>query len=140
MSSQEVPSVEKTLYTCSDFDMFTLETTKPLLSLSVLYRTPKSDMGHFMNHISDLFRKISLSKSNAIVLGDFNINTSDRIYHKLEETAQQYGFRDCVVTPTHISGSSIDHIFTNIADGDYHSGTTPVYYSDHRATWIAMKL
>ena len=113
---------------------------KPCL-FTFVYRPPSSDSSYL--DLLDLFlTRIDCTKYQSVILGDFNFNL-------LDNTAQSKRFTDLflsflydqlIVTATRpISGSLLDHIYSNSSDNILESGTLPLSLSDHLPVYTAWR-
>ena len=73
-------------------------------------------------------------KGTVVILGDFNFDF--KITHTcISKTMLEYGFIQIISSPTHLSGSTIDHIYINQRSPMLQHGVIPCYFSDHSATY-----
>ena len=75
-----------------------------------------------------------------IILGDFNINALEDSNNYVSEYLHQY--QQVVDSPTHISGSLIDHVYvlkSLLNDVNVNCVVKNIYFSDHDAVKISLE-
>ena len=95
----------------------------------VVYRYHRTAMGDFMD---DLKRVIDMHKDDKLVIiGDMNLNTQvpSVAYRIKTSILEPLKLKQLQTGPTTKMGSTIDHVYTNIADAM--ACVVPTYYSDH---------
>jgi hypothetical protein len=120
-------------------------------NIGVIYRAPNSDIQHFYENITELFKK-----ENTIIIGDMNINIQDScndIQHSKDQTQNynnilhSYGYY--IINKTNniyhtrkgnsTNTSIIDHLLTNMY---FLAGTLTIFshpVSDHRLIMLNIK-
>lgn len=113
----------------------TLTNTEKPTTVGIVYRPPSADEKESLNEIRLLMS--SISKSNAYILGDFNINlfADDQKLRNFEEIFLTESFTPLISTFTHqrpnCNPTCIDNIFTNIPENVLKSGTITNKLSHH---------
>ncbi|WAR11596.1 PIF1-like protein, partial [Mya arenaria] len=87
-----------------------LSSTNCVSSLCLVYRSPSTTPGDF---ITDMTATVS-DRAPDVLLGDFNIKLGTAPYRQLSQQLQDY--QQVVTSPTHLSGSTIDLVFTQLAN------------------------
>ncbi|XP_030849505.1 uncharacterized protein LOC105444942 [Strongylocentrotus purpuratus] len=104
--------------------------------LVTVYRNPKSSLVEFSDRFSLLLRSVGATEIPAIIVGDFNLNLlKDQHSMAVQHELQHYGFQQCITKPTHVSGSLLDHVYSNTPCTTWQTAS---YYSDHDVIWIAV--
>lgn len=107
-----------------------------------VYRPPSSDVT-FYEHFKNLLKKLD-TKKECIVLGDFNLNWTEKATRKkLKALTNQFELTQLIDGPTRITNVSktqIDLIFSNKPERIIKSYNLLTGLSDHNMTLIARKL
>ena len=107
------------------------------LLIVVLYRPP-GRMDNFLSDLQGLLNKIEITKyPQAIIMGDFNIDSNTNSYNELIHLMQTYSLQQHVKEATHSKGGTLDHIYTKQDSAVAH--TSPVFFTDHFLTWVTVK-
>lgn len=98
-----------------------------------VYRTPQSDPTQFLFKLNGLLERVFhtyKSKTNVVIVGDFNINTLKKgnITNQLIDLSYSHNLKLHINEPTRKS-SCIDHILSNIPDAV--ATVMPLHLSDH---------
>ncbi|XP_030828689.1 uncharacterized protein LOC100890415 [Strongylocentrotus purpuratus] len=108
--------------------------THPPFLLVNVYRNPKSSMNQFTKAFCHLLELANATHLPAFIVGDFNINLlTSKHSHAVQRQMQCCSFHQDVKKPTHISGSLLDHVYSNTPTNIWQSAT---HYSDHDVIWI----
>ena len=94
-------------------------------SICFLYRSPSSNPGDFVQSISEQ----ALKNSPDIFMGDFNLAPDSSNYSSMLHRLTNYS--QCVKSPTHRSGSTIDLVFVKDTIQTPTVTVLPTYFSDH---------
>ena len=78
------------------------------------------------------------SRKTYVVCGDFNFNFYKSPDNVISNTLHGIGFQQVILDSTHIEGSLLDHIYTNIKPQSQF--IHPVYFSDHDATCLILRI
>ena len=104
-----------------------------------IYRPPKV---LFQKLLSTLQEVLDCLVCNKLVLGgDFNVDASsdNTDTATLNKLMSMYGLHQLIHAPTTDYGSTLDLIFTNLDSDKSYSGVLESWYSDHKATWVAIQ-
>ena len=116
--------------------VITCDKTKQSLSCLLIYRKNGSNILQFVNAIDYLLRSHTID----IILGDLNINffnTNDK--KPLEAVMSRFNYVQLVESPTFISDSLLDHVYSRHSNtANIHCSVISVYYSDHEAIRISI--
>ena len=116
--------------------VITCDKNKQSLSCLLIYRKNGSNILQFVNAINYLLRRHTID----IILGDLNIdfyNTNDK--KPLEAVMTDLNYVQLVESPTFISGSLLDHVYSRHSNtANIHCSVVSVYYSDHEAIRISI--
>ena len=104
------------------------------LDIIAVYRSE----GQSKADLANLLQEIIIPSKQTIICGDFNIcnkrEPNNIVYKKLETL----GFKQLINAPTHISGSQIDNLYSNINSKIQETFHSSVYYSDHDAIGVCL--
>lgn len=106
------------------------------INLMLLYRKNSSLQSEFLYMIQQLRDQVDLPH---IIVGDFNINALDSEENFLNQYLREY--RMIIDSPTHVSGSLIDHMYIHKELFEYFTFDVliqPVYFSDHDAVKLSL--
>ena len=111
----------------------------PSLIIAAIYRSPSVPLRQLYEALRDLYSTVLRSEQHQIILRDFNVNWLDQrqrsgLYRLM---IMDYGYWQHIEDFTTNNKTTIDHIFTNIANSYLNIGVLETYYSDHKAIWIA---
>uniref|UniRef100_A0A672J846 Reverse transcriptase domain-containing protein n=1 Tax=Salarias fasciatus TaxID=181472 RepID=A0A672J846_SALFA len=108
-----------------------------------IYRPPSSDVNFYIS-FKEILRALNTLGKEVIVLGDFNINWTDKNNRKkLKEITSRYNFEQLINGPTRVTKTTktqIDLIFSNKPDRIIKSFIFVTGMSDHNLVLIARKL
>ena len=110
--------------------------SKRQLFMAGIYRPPNTK-AELDIKLVDNFERVHLLNSETILIGDFNINTLDNYYkkHRLVKALKDAKFTQLVTSITRpISGSCLDHIWSNQPDRVTHISCPNIGISDHLPT------
>ena len=87
-------------------------------------------------HLSDICKSVEhfieeQSRSDIIIGGDLNIDLK-KPPNKVTKFLNDQGLEQITTSPTHQSGSHIDHVWTNVRDPQPNVIDLWTYYSDHK--------
>ena len=98
-----------------------------------LYKSPKMPDKDLVSCITkELIPLLNLSKP-LIIMGDFNIDCSNRSNRVLEKLEDIFSCRMLIDEPTTDYMSVLDLVFSNI---DGHSGTFETFWLDHKIVFM----
>ncbi|XP_062572139.1 uncharacterized protein LOC134234095 [Saccostrea cucullata] len=100
----------------------------------VTYRPPNQTLDIYLTHMDNVMKNIPHLNIPTLISGDFNVNLlQESPSQKLLETFfASYGFQQIIDSPTHISGSLLDHMYCNFAiPTDVYKTVQPTYFSQH---------
>ena len=103
-----------------------------------LYRPQHCSLYDLYSQLNQEVSAILVAGYPVVVIGDFNddlFKTSTSGHCSLTSL----GLQQIISDPTHMYGSLLDHIYTNLSVKGAISGVIPAYYSDHNAVFIALK-
>lgn len=107
------------------------------LTVTTIYRKPSAPIWNFLDGLEHHLS--SLKSDYHILLGDFNINTSDSSScSSYLDLIHSYHYSNTITVPTRITAhtsSTIDHILVNFYDYTLHTGTIYTDISDHLPTF-----
>ena len=89
------------------------------VTVGVLYKHPKKHIPQFSEEFSDVLSRLSKEKYNCYILGDFNINFTDKTQKSITNfntMVKSFNYHNIIKFPTRITRSSstcIDHLYTN---------------------------
>ena len=124
-------SREITILSNEDFNAISIFTLKKqfintLISISLIYRSPKSPLSEFIDCLQYL-----VGKNIDIFLGDFNIYAFEGV-RALKEVFSNYNLK--VSEPANLDGALLDPVYIKkSSENDRHvtSSVNNVYFSDH---------
>jgi hypothetical protein len=102
-----------------------------------IYKPPSVSIHNLKSSLKTLFQVITPEENTLIIMGDFNINLLD-MNTEFEQFMEGYKVTQVIKTPTHISGSLLDHIYLSQKCQRYKTAIISVYYSDHDAVFCAL--
>ena len=88
--------------------------------------------------VSETLKGLINSRKTSVVCGDFNFNFYKSPDNVISNTLHEIGFQQVISDSTHIEGSLLDHIYTNIEPQSQF--IHPVYFSDHDATCLILRI
>ena len=105
------------------------------ISVEFVYRPPSTSFSVLIHALTNLFQSNS---DQRIILGDFNVdqNKASSEQLQLQNLMRKNGYHQYINGPTTDTGSLLDLIYTNLTT--VQTGVLEVYYSDHKAVWIAL--
>ena len=125
-------------HTTPDFEYSLLLIHTPSHSLQIvfLYRSPGYPINNFFSELQIMSSQIDLHMP-LVIMGDFNIDTSNIIYNtKLTQISQLFQCQQLVKEPTNDHGNIIDLVFTNCS---YASVLTlESTWSDHKIVFATI--
>ena len=105
-------------------------------SLKVLICYRKKDWS--ANQFYDLIQYLTISYNPTFILGDFNVKPNEELSLRLGDYIQ------AVSGPTHIGGSTLDHVYINnnfINNGScVNVDVNSIFFSDHEMIRIRIKI
>ncbi|XP_077995944.1 uncharacterized protein LOC144449300 [Glandiceps talaboti] len=110
--------------------------------VGAVYKPPHSNVDDFVESLENYISESERKYSGCVIIGDFNIDVSKETNpsaRKLIDTLACFHFKQTISTPTRKtqnSSSTIDHLYTNIADRSISSGTITADISDHFPIFI----
>ena len=118
-------------------------------TVGVVYRKPNSNIDLFLDNYNSLLDMACSSNRNIIVTGDFNINLLNSSENPIDNTAHtflninlSYGLKNLINIPTRVTSTSstlIDHLFCNMSNTEFVSGTISTDISDHLPIFTLLK-
>ena len=98
-----------------------------------VYIHPMKTSHEIIKSLEKLLTTIPHQSVSTIIVGDFNIDytSNSRIANDLKKMMRYYRFSNLIKEPTHRSGSSIDHFYTNVTCKHTNIDISGCYYSDH---------
>ncbi|VDI11782.1 Hypothetical predicted protein [Mytilus galloprovincialis] len=120
-----------------EYELFKAE--RDSLSVLVLhvYRPPWIALKGFTRNLLQVIDK--MDRLPTVIVGDFNINVLKESNNLLIKALATKDFCQVVHSPTHISGSCIDHMYI-LKDKVYDARVIPVPYSQHAAIQIRINM
>ena len=75
-------------------------------------------------------------------MGDFNVNWLDEVERRslYNLVINENGLKQLISSCTTDNGTLIDHLYTNLIEGDIQAGTLETYFGDHKAIWVSVKV
>lgn len=110
--------------------------SKPCL-FSFIYRPPSSNLSYF-DLLDSLLNKIDCERSRSIILVEFNFDLLNQlpVNSRFLDLFHGFNYTQLVSVATRpISGTLLDHIFTNVLK----SGTLSLSLSDHLPVFVSWK-
>jgi len=110
------------------------------LNIILLYRKNNLRQADFLYNIQHLRSRVDKVH---IILGDFNINALAHPEINFLNEYLSHDYQMVVSSPTHISGSLIDHVYVHkdlLEDGKIDFILHNVYFSDHDAIMLRLKI
>ena len=104
-----------------------------------MYRySDNSSLEAFTSQVLDC---LNLEKT-VIVLGDMNVDLKKHPMNSLTKSLTNIGFQQLVLSPTHILGGLLDHVYAYCKTSAKCtlSQIHPLYYSDHDAVCFFLKI
>lgn len=102
--------------------------------IGIIYRPPTGSYDDFYFHVQNIYGKLTESRSNSYIMGDFNINLlDDHLSTDFLNLAFSNNFYPAITNPTRVASTSstlIDNIFTN-DDSAINSGIFVTDITDH---------
>jgi hypothetical protein len=104
--------------------------------LLIIYRPPPSPPSRFVNEFSLTMEAVCSTRDKLVAIGDFNFhvelacNTVAQTFLGLMEA---FGLTQCVASPTHIKGHTLDLVFTQHIDNLVSQTCVSSLRSDHYA-------
>ena len=106
--------------------------------ISVYRYADSSSLEAFTREVSDC---LNLNKT-VIVLGDMNVDLKKHPMNKLTKSLTDIGFQQIVLSPTHIMGGILDHVYAYCKTSAKCTlfKIHPLYYSDHDAVSFFLEI
>ena len=122
---------------CTGIEVQCMELQIPLhdkLYIATVYRHPSSSLSVFNNAFCNLLRALASRNKPTVIVGDFNINLLSATHAaSVQQELHKQGFKQYVKHATHISGSLLDHVYSNVNLAVWQAAS---YYSDHDILFI----
>ncbi len=104
--------------------------------LLIIYRPPSSPPSRFFDEFSLTMEAVCATRDNLLVIGDFNFHV-ERADNALAQSflglMEAFGLTQCVASPTHIKGHTLDLVFTRDVDNFVSQTCVSSLISDHYA-------
>ena len=106
--------------------------------ISVYRYSDSSSLEAFTSQVIDCLNL----KKTVIVLGDMNIDLKKHPMNNLTKSLTNIGFQQLVLSPTHILGGILDHVYAYCKTSAKCtlSKIHPLYYSDHDAVCFFLEI
>ena len=88
--------------------------------------------------VSEKLKGLINSRKTSVVCGEINFNFYKSPDNVISNTLHGIGFQQVISDSTHIEGSLMDHIYTNIEPQSQF--LHPAYFSDHDATCLILRI
>ena len=127
----------------SQWVKITLPNSKPII-IGNIYRPPQGSIENFVQVLDDVFSQIDLSKFEIYLLGDMNIDMSDKkseAYTKIMNAIKPQGLCQLIRHPTRYSNTKNSILDLCITNSDFikRSGVCDINLSDHQMILITRK-
>lgn len=109
------------------------------ISVGVVYRPPGPQVQTFMSKMEEVLQYFVNNSNNAIICGDFNLNTANNMNTEYQSLLLSYGFKNHIVNPTRVSTSTssiIDHVLSNYDENCVQAGVIMEDITDHYPTFL----
>ena len=107
-----------------------VEISEPIQIIVIsVYRPPSTPIDMFMNLMLEIIAQFQHVPT--CIVGDFNEDVSIASSTCCSTMFRSQGFKQMVNTPTHDSGTIIDHVYMSQTLNTMQTDVTDCYYSDH---------
>ena len=111
-------------------EIVVVEISEPIHIIVIsVYRPPSTPIDMFMNLMLEIIAKFQHVPT--CIVGDFNEDVSITSNMCCSTMFRSQGFKQMVNTPTHDSGTIIDHLYMSQTVNTMQTDVTDCYYSDH---------
>ena len=93
-----------------------------------------------MAQFHNLLEMVQASKTNTVILGDFNEDLLAQEQQPIQQLMHKYDFYQQIKEPTTDYGSLLDHVYHNMNNVDAKYKVFDAFYTDHDLTTAAFKL
>ena len=116
------------------FEYFTMNEK---IFVALLYCHPHATVKQLLPKIEQMI--LSSKAQRKYVLGDINIPKHSTKWKTFQKFMHSKCFTQMVTTPTHISSSIIDHVWTTNPSSIVHCTCHETYYSDHFPVFLSLE-
>lgn len=120
-----------------EYELFKAERNSQSVLILHVYRPPWITLKDFTRNLLQVIDK--LDRLPTVIVGDFNVNIVKEPSNILLKALATKDFSQVVHSPTHISGSCIDHIYI-LKHTEAEARVIPVPYSQHAAIQVKIKM
>ena len=109
--------------------------SQPAVCVVTMYRHPTSSVPDFNDVFIRVLQAVP-SDMKCVIVGDININLLSSTHSpEVDQALTRAGMKQYLQGATHISGSLLDHVYSNT---DVHVWSSGSYYSDHNILWCVI--